>query len=354
MSKYIDKTTEDMRFSPIREFILNNLTEHQKDIVKTVIRKFGLSRQAVLRHMYVLIQGGRVTAHGKTKDRYYELNPIVNRTVTITITPKLEEDKIGRKYLFPHLSDFSSNLREICEYGFMEIVNNVISHSEGDQCTLKLNITAKNVHMYVHDNGVGIFRKIKEHFDLENQHHAILELSKGRLTTNPKTHIGDGIFSIIHLFDKVQINSGGLCWKYDISKGHQVVESGSDQGGTSVSINIATSSKNRLQNVFNKYSTEIKTSLFDRTEVPVILGKFDSENFMSRSQARRLSRNLEKFHEVCIDFKGIKLIGDSFADEIFRVFQNQHPDLKIDCINTNVQIENLVSGVKNNGNSYIL
>ena len=155
-----------MRFSPIREFILNNLTAHQKDIVKTVIRKFGISRQGVLRHMYVLIQGGKVTAHGKTKDRYYKLNPIVQKTVTITITPKLEEDTIGRKYLFPHLSGFSSNIREICEYGFMEIVNNVLSHSEGDQCTLKLKITDRNVHLYVHDNGVGIFRKIKEHFDL--------------------------------------------------------------------------------------------------------------------------------------------------------------------------------------------
>ena len=94
-----------MRFSPIREFILNNLTAHQKDIVKTVIRKFGLSRQAVLRHMYVLIQGGKVTAHGKTKDRYYKLKPIVQKTVTITITPKLEEDTIGRKHLFPHFPE---------------------------------------------------------------------------------------------------------------------------------------------------------------------------------------------------------------------------------------------------------
>ena len=131
------------------------------------------------------------------------------------------------------------------------------------------------------------------------------------------------------------------------------MKSGSTKEGTSVLMNVSTSSHNTLQNVFNKYSTDINNSLFDRAEVPVSLARFDSENLMSRSQARRLFRNLEKFHEVCIDFKGIKLIGDSFADEIFRVFQNQHPDLKIECINTNMQIENLVSGVRNNGNSYI-
>jgi hypothetical protein len=130
------------------------------------------------------------------------------------------------------------------------------------------------------------------------------------------------------------------------------VKSGSTKGGTSVLMNVSTSSHNTLQNVFNKYSTDSNNSLFDRAEVPVSLARFDSENLMSRSQARRLFRNLEKFHEVCVDFKGIKLIGDSFADEIFRVFQNQHPNLKIECINANVHIENLVSGVRNNGSNY--
>ena len=91
-----------MKISPVREYILNNLTQHQKDIVKRVIKKFGLSRQAVLRHMYILIQGGKVTAYGKTKDRFYELIPIVSKTVTFTITPNLEEDKIGREH-FSHI-----------------------------------------------------------------------------------------------------------------------------------------------------------------------------------------------------------------------------------------------------------
>ena len=67
-----------MQQSPVRRYILNNLTQHQKDIVKAAVRKFGLSRQAVLRHMKVLILDGKVEAHGNTRDRYYVLKPLVN------------------------------------------------------------------------------------------------------------------------------------------------------------------------------------------------------------------------------------------------------------------------------------
>ena len=54
-----------MQTSPVRRYILNNLSQHQKDIVRAAARKFGLSRQAVLRHMKTLILDGersRLTA----------------------------------------------------------------------------------------------------------------------------------------------------------------------------------------------------------------------------------------------------------------------------------------------------
>ena len=39
----------------IKNFILNNLTKHEKNIVQLAISKFGVSRQAVHRHMTSLI-----------------------------------------------------------------------------------------------------------------------------------------------------------------------------------------------------------------------------------------------------------------------------------------------------------
>ena len=70
----------------IQNFILDNLSGHQRDIIKAAISKFGVSRQAVLKHMNTLIREKRVVAYGKTKDRYYELEPLLNYTKLVDIT----------------------------------------------------------------------------------------------------------------------------------------------------------------------------------------------------------------------------------------------------------------------------
>ena len=51
--------------------------------------------------------------------------------------------------------------------------------------------------------------------------------------------------------------------------------------------------------------------------------------YVSRSEARRLVLNLDKFGEVVLDFKDVKSIGQGFADEVFRVFVNRHPEIRI-------------------------
>ena len=78
----------------IKDFILENLTRHQKDIIKATILKFGLSRQAILKHMHTLISEDRVVAHGKTRDRFYELIPLVTFSQTIDGTSSFSSDKI--------------------------------------------------------------------------------------------------------------------------------------------------------------------------------------------------------------------------------------------------------------------
>jgi hypothetical protein len=51
--------------------------------------------------------------------------------------------------------------------------------------------------------------------------------------------------------------------------------------------------------------------------------------FMSRSQARRLVHGLERFREVVLDFAGVELVGQGFADEVFRVWARDHPDVTL-------------------------
>ena len=50
---------------------------------------------------------------------------------------------------------------------------------------------------------------------------------------------------------------------------------------------------------------------------------------VARSHARRVLKDAEGNKELVIDFRGIEFMGRGFADEVFRVFQEEHPEIKI-------------------------
>jgi len=56
---------------------------------------------------------------------------------------------------------------------------------------------------------------------------------------------------------------------------------------------------------------------------------------------------VDRFQEVLLDFSGVEMIGQAFADQIFRVFRNEHTDIKLVRINTNDDVEKMVHRVSN-------
>ena len=51
--------------------------------------------------------------------------------------------------------------------------------------------------------------------------------------------------------------------------------------------------------------------------------------FISRSEAKRLLRGLERFEEIVIDFSGVEEVGQGFLDEVVRVWPSQHAESKV-------------------------
>ena len=99
---------------------------------------------------------------------------------------------------------------------------------------------------------------------------------------------------------------------------------------------ITLASDRRIADVFGRFSSgEAGDYGFSRTHVPMELAQFGDSNLISRSQAKRVLARLDRFDEIMLDFKGIKLIGQGFADELFRVFAQAHPSLKLVVINAN-------------------
>lgn len=339
-----------MRSSPVRRFIINNLSNHHKDIIRMVVKKFGLSRQAALRHMYILITDGKVTATGKTKDRMYQLKPLVEKSYSFSITPELKEDQIFHENISPYLDNLAPELREICEYGFSQVMNNVISHSEGKTCQVHISRNEGTFSFKIGDDGVGILSKVTKHFSLENERHAVMELSKGKMTTDPAHHTGDGLFFVSRLFDRFLLESSGLVWKHEMKNEKWLVTPVKNKIGTSIFLEINSLSNRSLKNTMNEYSTN-GGMIFNRTCIPVVLSKLDSENLFSRSQARRLTQNLENYKNICFDFTGLDMVSHSFADEVFRVYQQKKPHQKLEWKNSNSELKELFTDIQKNGKS---
>lgn len=326
----------------IRNFILKNVENHPQDITMFAAEKFGLTRHGILRHINKLIEDDLIAAHGSTKDRSYELVPIARDTFRTEISGELEEDQIWFHIIRPNLKYLPENVLQICEYGLSEMINNAIEHSEGDHLSIQYEQDAAKLVFSVIDDGVGIFHKIQNECNLSDPRHAILELAKGKLTTDPENHSGEGIFFTSRVFDRFVILSRGLYFSHQDPDQDWLLEHDLDIAGTSIQMNIQTNSDRKLTEVFDRFTADEQDYDFSKTHVPLSLATYGDENLISRSQARRLLARFKDFSEVLLDFDGIKTIGQAFADEIFRVYSRNNPEVEIIAINTNEQVEKMI------------
>ncbi|MHB8448138.1 MAG: STAS-like domain-containing protein, partial [Rudaea sp.] len=196
----------------------------------------------------------------------------------------------------------------------------------------------------VADDGIGIFRKIARALNLSDERLALLELSKGKFTTDPRNHSGEGVFFTSRMFDRFQIVSGGLVYAHDEGQHDDVLFDIDDapQTGTVVHMAIATSSARTAKQVFDEYSSGPDDYTFAKTVVPVRLARVGDENLISRSQAKRLLQRVDRFRHVVLDFDSVSSIGQAFADEIFRVFALAHPEVELAAIHALPEVQQMI------------
>ena len=267
----------------------------------------------------------------------------------------LEEDAIFQRDIEHFIENLSPNVQNIWYYAFTEIMNNAIEHSSSDIIRVYVEETALDVFILVVDDGVGIFNNIKNYIaettgkeiTLEE---AVRELFAGKFTTKSENHSGEGIFFTSRIMDLFFITSGGLFFSHDNYK--DVDENISDiapeskisERGTNVMMRLSQNSTKNLGDLFDIYApveegfikTEIKMKNFCEHRYPV-----------SRSQARRIVERLNLFQEFTLDFEDISNAGQAFCHEVFVVFQNKYPNIKINYINANDAVGGMITRVLN-------
>jgi anti-sigma regulatory factor (Ser/Thr protein kinase) len=325
----------------ISDFILHNVEGHSNDIVPLVADKFNISRQRAHHFVQKEIKKGNVLQIGRTRATRYFLVRGKNIQFELRITPQLAEDQVWIKYVKPMILKHPDNIYRICHYGFTEIVNNAIDHSEGKVMYVEVKITNKNIEFDIMDNGIGIFKKIQNALHLESDRESILHLSKGKFTTDPSRHTGEGIFFTSRIVDKFSILSGDLYYAFRDEDWFLSPEKKEDIGhGTGIRMTVSLSSKKTPKQIMDKYTyQEIG---FGKTIVAVALSTDPKDPHVSRSQAKRLLMGLDKFKTVVLNFEGVESIGQAFVDQIFRVFQNEHPHIKFKVINTTKEVNEMI------------
>lgn len=318
-----------------------------------VVRELGgsVSRQFVSLVLRTMVSEGKLVKGGSTKNAFYVL-PENAAILETKIKRRLKNVNLKEHEVFAALKQHTtfmnhlkSNVQSILEYGFTEILNNAIEHSRSDYIEVEISKRDLNLEFVINDFGIGVFQSVMKKRRLNSELEAIQDLLKGKVTTKPQAHSGEGIFFTSKSGDVFVLESFGYRLRIDNTVPDIFVEElKPKKNGTRVVFTISTDSKKHLTDVFHKYQSTENTYAFDKTEVRVRLYTMGTI-YVSRSQARRILQGLDKFKLVILDFDRVPTIGQAFADEIFRVFRIKHPDIDIRSVNMNEAVQFMIGRV---------
>lgn len=333
----------------------------QRGLVKSaqVVAAFEITRQYASKMLSGLVMEGKLIKMGSTRNAVYVLpeyadahpEDVSNRYSKKFNNKDLEEHKVldDLERSFLPFKKLPENIKSIFTYAFLEMLNNAIEHSKTKIIKVVVSLKGNELSFVVDDYGVGVYRNIKQKRNLDSEIEAIQDLLKGKMTTAPKLHSGEGIFFTSKVGDLFVLDSYGYQFIADNKiKDIFVKKVRGIKKGTEVSFKINTKDKHHLSDIFRKYTnlTDDSDYGFDKTEIRVRLYTMGGMH-ISRSQARRVLSGLEKFKIIVMDYDRVPMVGQAFADEVYRVFQEKRPDITIQDINMNEAVKFMVERAKN-------
>ncbi|OIP06741.1 histidine kinase [Candidatus Berkelbacteria bacterium CG06_land_8_20_14_3_00_43_10] len=322
------------------------------DVLRELHNEF--SRQYVTRITSELVAENKLVKSGSTNNSAYSLPSNIaslgNSAKKRLINNNLQEHEVLEqiKSLAPFTLQLRDNVRSIFDYAFSEMLNNAIEHSKSDKIEIEVSKRDHFLRFIVRDFGIGVFRNVMKKRSLKSEYEAMQDLLKGKTTTAPRAHSGEGIFFTSKSADIFILESFGFKMVVDtIAKDVFLEKQKRSTKGTRVSFEILLASKKHTVDVFNQFQVNPNDFAFNKTEVQVKLYTIGTVH-VSRSQARRIVSGLDKFEAIVLDFDKVPSVGQGFTDEIFRVFKTRHPHIKITPVNMNESVEFMVKRAKGN------
>lgn len=308
----------------ILSYLLEKIGEGRENVASLVAGEFDLNLNTVHTYIRELIDEGKIRR--EKRGQYALCRDEYHFTFSRAEGALEDESFIYEKTVEPLVAQFTDNVRNIWIYCITEMINNVIDHSEAEHVDVTVYQNVEETAVMLRDDGIGIFRKIREYFNLRTDEDVLTELSKGKLTTDQVHHSGEGIFFSSRLMDQFFIYSGNCYFTRDKYRNEwaAIVPEG-EMSGTLVYLSLSNNSRRSERDVFNFYTDE--DGGFSKTEIR-LAAVFDKAP-VSRSQAKRLCNRLQEFEEVILDFSDIEWMGQGFAHQLFSVFAKENPEIRL-------------------------
>lgn len=287
----------------------------------------------------------------------------------------LDEDIAWRRDVAPRLS-LPPAVARIAQHAFGELVNNAVDHSGGSRVTVSLRQTPLHLQLLVADDGCGLFDRVRDAFAIEAPEHAMLELAKGRLTSDPARHAGRGLAGLARLADFLDLHANARAFqhrggdegrRWHAAKAmpsatraerspapHPARTACGERRGTAVYFAVALDTRRSVDDAWLETAcaggdpSAPRVVASDTTaHVPLALIAGPGAHALdSRAQARRVAARLAQFRRAELDFDGIDGIGHGFADELFRVFAREFPAVDLVPVRAGPRVAAMVDAIR--------
>jgi anti-sigma regulatory factor (Ser/Thr protein kinase) len=299
---------------------------------RDVVRALSVSPATAHRLLQALVTGGVLERLGKGRAARYRLRTLRRRFRRAGLDEHRVWDQVAAD--IARIRPLDSDAARSLAYAASEILNNAADHSAGKSVDVRVTFDRGGATVAtVQDDGVGVFRRVREDFGYATPEEAIVQLEKGKLTSDPARHSGEGLFFSSKAVTRFRLESQGKAWIVD----NEVRDSGigpSDvRRGTRVRLEVVPGRVPRLEDVFAAY-TDPESLRFTRTRATIKLAGL-GKTLVSRSEAKRLLARLTDFQHVTLDFSGVEVAGQGFCDEVFRVFARAHPKVTLEPVGMN-------------------
>lgn len=289
-------------------------------------KELGYSRQYTVRLLNRLISQNEIHRRGKTRAAKYfpgKASADISRLELIKERQGLSEYTVLEEVMkrMPLNARLNRNCRSIFEYAFTEMLNNAIDHSQGMKVWITVEVDHSNVTFIIKDLGIGAITSIRQGFEINDDFLALEHLFKGRQTTAPEAHSGQGIFFTSKVVDTFKIATSRMEFTIDNIRGDEFLRHARQRKGTTVTCQVKINTRRKIKDVFDRYTGDDYE--FNQNIVKINLSKH--ERLMSRSEAKRLLLGLDEYSVLDFNFKNVAEVGQGFCDEIFRVYANRNP-----------------------------